>query len=204
VVASGLWASLSVASGEQKLERVTLSVKEPRQEHRAQVVRRGVPWVLPLRVVEPGRLVVKAGEQVLAECYLGWGEDERLRVGPVTADSPLALPRVVNRRVGQEEVEVSIPAELGAGALLTLTYEWEWRHRGKPALVRTWPLQPPQDEESSATESEFERDFPLLEPAPPEPEPAASPEEEGEELAESAMRKAPLPLQVAPGRPELL
>lgn len=123
VVASGLWASLSVASGEPKLERVTLSVKEPQQEHRAEVVRRGAPWVLPLRVVDSGRLIVRAGEQVLAECYLGWGEDGRLRVGPLAPDSPIALPRVVNRRVGQEEVEVLVPAELGAGELLTLTYE---------------------------------------------------------------------------------
>src|SRR5207245_2684216 len=30
VVATGLWAGLGVAGGEQKLERVTLSVKEPR------------------------------------------------------------------------------------------------------------------------------------------------------------------------------
>ncbi len=204
VVASGLWASLSVASGEQKLERVTLSVKAPRQEHRMEMVRRGVPWVLPLRVVDPGRLVVKAGDQLLAECYLGWGEDERLRVGPVTADSPLALPQVVNRRVGQEEVEVYIPAERGAGALLTLTYEWEWRHRGKPALVRTWPLQPPEDDENSAMESEFERDFPLVEPAPPEPDPASSPEEVVEEPAGAVVRKALFPLQVDPRRPELL
>jgi hypothetical protein len=119
VVASGLWASMAAASGEQKLERVTLSVKEPRQEARTELVRRGVPWVLPLRVMDPGRLIVKAGDQLLAECYLGWGEDERLRVGPLTADSPIALPRVANRRVGQEVVEVLIPAELGAGELLT-------------------------------------------------------------------------------------
>ncbi len=171
-----LWASLGVASGELKLERVTLSVKEPRQQASMQVVRRGVAWVLPLRVVEPGRLVVKAGDQVLAKCFLGWGEDERLRVGPLTADSPLALPRVVNRRAGAEEVEVLIPVELGAGTLLTLRYEWEWKHRGKPALVRTWPLQPLPEEESSAEVSEFERDFPLLEPTPPEPEEV--PEEE--------------------------
>ena len=58
VVASGLWASLSVAGGEPKLERVTLSVKEPRREHRAQAVRRGGAWVLPLRVVDPGRRTV--------------------------------------------------------------------------------------------------------------------------------------------------
>lgn len=114
VVASCLWASLSAASGEQRLERVTLSVEEPRLEHRAQVVRRGVAWVLPLRGVDPGRLVVKAGDRHLVECYLGWGEDERLRVGPLTEDSPLALPRVVNlgeeapatqlKQIGEEEM----------------------------------------------------------------------------------------------------
>jgi hypothetical protein len=142
VVASGLWAGLGVAGGEQRLERVTLSVREPREERRAEVVRRGVPWLLPLRVVDPGKLVVKAGEQLLAECLLGWGEDERLRVDPVTAGSPVALPRVVSWEVGREEVEVSIPAALEGGTLLTLTYEWEWKHQGKPALVRTWPLQP--------------------------------------------------------------
>src|SRR5688572_18017587 len=53
-------------------------------------------------------------------------------------------------------------------------------------------------------ESEFERDFPLVEPAPPEPEPAASPEEEGEEPGGAVVRKALFPLQVDPGRPELL
>jgi hypothetical protein len=144
VVASCLWASLSAASGERRLERVTLSVKEPRRVDRTEVVQRRTQWVLPLRVMDPGLLVVKAGDQILAECYLGWGEDERLRVGPLTADSPIALPRVANREVGREEVEVLIPAEVGAGALLTLTYEWEWKHRGKPALVRTWLRRPGQ------------------------------------------------------------
>jgi hypothetical protein len=204
VVVSGLWASLSVASSEQKLERVTLSVKEPRQEARTEVVRRGVARVLPLRVVDPGRLVVKAGDQLLAECYLGWGEDERLRVGPLMPDSPLSLPRVVNRRVGQEEVEVLIPAELGAGELLTLTYEWDWKHRGKPALVRTWRLQPQEEDDGSAAESEFERDFPLVAAVPPEPEQAFSPDEEEEEPSLFAERRARFPLQVAPGRLELL
>lgn len=94
VVASCLWASLSAASGVHRLERVMLSVKEPPRVERTEVVQRGTHWVLPLRVMDPGRLVVKAGEQLLAECYLGWGEDGRLRVGPLTADSPIALPRV--------------------------------------------------------------------------------------------------------------
>lgn len=205
VVASGLWASLSVASSEQELERVTLSVKEPRQEARTEVVRRGVARVLPLRVVDPGRLVVKAGDQLLTECYLGWGEDGRLRVGPLMPDLPRSLPRVVNRRVGQEEVEVLIPAELGAGELLTLTYEWDWKHRGNPALVRTWRLQPQEEDDDSAAESEFERDFPLVAAVPPEPEQAFSPdEEEEEESSLFAERRARFPLQVDPGRPELL
>jgi hypothetical protein len=104
--------------------------------------------------------------------------------------------------VGQEEVEVSIPAEPGAAALLTLRYEWEWKHRGKPALVRTWPLQPPEEEDSSATESEFERDFPLGEPALPEPEPDASPEEE--DLVGAVAHTPRVPVQVDASRPELL
>jgi hypothetical protein len=198
VVASSLWAGLSAAGGEHRLERVTLSIDQPRQEARAEVVHGGVPSVLPLRVVEPGRLVVRAGEQVLAECFLWWGEDERLRVTPEPPDSFVSLPRVVNHAAGHEEVEVDIPAELGAGTLLTLTYEWEWRYRGQPAMVRTWPLQPPPDDEPSAADLAFERDFPLPEPALPEPEPANPPDEAEDEWEweTSAMLEAmPLDLE---------
>ncbi|HEY8106712.1 MAG TPA: hypothetical protein VIE46_11450, partial [Gemmatimonadales bacterium] len=159
-------ASPGIASGAQKLGRVTLSVREPRRENRAEVVRRGVPWVLSLRVVDPGRLVVMVGEQVLAECGLSWGEDERLWIDPVVPGSPSPLPRLVNRQVGQEEVEVFIPAELDAGALLTLTYEWSRSYQGQPALVRTWPLQP----------SAPELPGPISAPAPDE-------EDEGEDAA---------------------
>jgi hypothetical protein len=201
VVAGSLWAGLSAAGGEYRLERVTLSIHQPRQEARAEVVHRGAPSVLRLRVVEPGRLVVKAGEQVLTDCFLWWGEDERLRVTSVAPDSALPLPRVVNHAAGQEEVEVDIPAELGAGSLLALTYEWEWRYRGQPALVRTWPLQPPPDEEPSASDLAFERDFPLPEPVSSEPEPADLPEEAEDEWewvdAQDAQR--PEPLDAPPG-----
>ena len=96
---------------ERRLARVLLSVKEqPRVEH-VEVVQAGVPWVLPLRVMDPGRLVVKAGDQVIAECSLGWGEDNKLRVSSLAAHPTIPLPRVANRGVGQEEVEVRGPAQ---------------------------------------------------------------------------------------------
>jgi hypothetical protein len=136
-------AGLSAAGGQPGLERVTLSVEARPREADAQHPRLEV-WpeqgVLSLRVVDPGRLLVKAGEEVLAAGALGWGEDGRLRMDVLQASPPTLLPRVVNREPGREEVEVLIPADVGAGELLTLTYEWDWKHTGTPALVRTWLL----------------------------------------------------------------
>ncbi|HEY8208105.1 MAG TPA: hypothetical protein VIG99_11530, partial [Myxococcaceae bacterium] len=206
VAAICLWAGLGAAGGgERRLARVLLSAKEQRRVDSAEVVQAGVPWVLPLRVMDPGRLVVKAGEQVIAECFLGWGEDSRLLVGPLTAHSrPVPLPRVANREVGQEEVEVDVPAEV-AGQLLVLTYVWDWKHEGQPPMVRTWPLRAPVEEESDAATLEFERDFPLAEESPPEPELAATPEDELDEPTFfSAPNAVPLPVEVDPVQPELL
>lgn len=48
---------------------------------------------LSVRVVEPGRLVVKAGAGVIATGVLGWGEDHRLwGFNPPAAPSPLPFP----------------------------------------------------------------------------------------------------------------
>jgi hypothetical protein len=150
--------------------------------------------VLSLRVVDPGRLVVKAGEEVLAAGALGWGEDGRLRVDVLEAWPSEALPRVVNREPGREEVEVHVPAEVGAGEQLTLTYEWDWKYAGRPALVRTWRLPPGKD------------DIPpeWLEDSLSQPEREDAPEEEAEALAFLSLQQAPLPVQVDPARPELL
>jgi hypothetical protein len=148
VVASCLLASLSAAGSELRLERVTLSVEEQPQGDGARVEqgRGSLPpegVVLPLRVVDPGRLVVTVGEQRLTDCHLGFGESGALLVGFLEVDSPLAaLPRVVNREPGKEEVEVHLPASVAAGQRLVLTYEWGWKHDGKPPLVRTWNLPP--------------------------------------------------------------
>ncbi|HEX5746527.1 MAG TPA: hypothetical protein VFZ09_09800 [Archangium sp.] len=143
LLASCLMASQSAAGGDSSRERLTLSVKahardaapSPRQED----------WrgrVLSLRVVDPGLLVVEAGDEIIAAGALNWGEDMRLRVDPHTAHPRTTLPRVMSREPGREEVEVDVPEGVGAGARLTLTYEWTWYHTGKPALVRTWRLPP--------------------------------------------------------------
>jgi hypothetical protein len=147
--------------------------------------------VLSLRVVDPGRLLVKAGAQLIAAGALGWGEDGRLRVDVLQASPPTLLPRVVSREPGREEVEVLIPADVGAGELLTLTYEWDWKHTGTPALVRTWLLPP------------LEQDFPL-EDSLSQPEREDTPDEEADALAFLSLQQAPLPVQVDPARPELL
>jgi hypothetical protein len=157
--------------------------------------------VLSLRVVDPGRLVVRAGAEVIAAGALGWGEDERLRVDALEAYPPTALPRVVNREPGREEVEVRVPAGVGAGELLTLTYAWDWKHAGKPALVRTWRL-PSREQNLPGEEA-------LSEPELPEDELSGSeledtPEDETEALAFLSLQQAPLPVQVDPARPELL
>jgi hypothetical protein len=145
VVASCLLASLSAAGGELRLERVTLSVEARPRGDGARVEAGPGPLppegvVLPLRVVDPGRLVVKVGERLLTDCHLGFGESGALRLDSLEADAPLPPPRVVNRERGKEEVEVHLPASVVAGRQLVLTYEWGWTHEGKPPLVRTWHL----------------------------------------------------------------
>ncbi|HLM45566.1 MAG TPA: hypothetical protein VK458_16955, partial [Myxococcaceae bacterium] len=145
VVASCLLASLSAAGGELRLERVTLSVEQRPRGDGARVEAGPGPLppegvVLPLRVVDPGRLVVEVGGQRLTDCHLGFGESGALLLDSLEADSPLPPPRVVNREPGKEEVEVHLPASGVAGRQLVLTYEWGWTHEGKPPLVRTWHL----------------------------------------------------------------
>ncbi|WNG59448.1 hypothetical protein F0U59_35605 [Archangium gephyra] len=149
---------------------------------------------LSLRVVDPGRLVVKAGDEIIAASDLNWGEDKRLRVDPSTAHPPAALPRVVSREPGREEVEVDVPEEIGAGAMLTLTYEWGWDYRDTPALERTWRLPPMEDIppewlEDEQVETERE-DTP----------------EDGEDSALTFLsaQDASFLVQVDPERPELL
>jgi hypothetical protein len=193
LAASCLVAGLSAAGGELRREKVTLSVQaRPREEAPSP---RPEVWleegVLSLRVVDPGRLVVTAGAEVITAGALGWGEDGRLRVDALEAWPPTALPRVVSREPGREEVEVHVPAGVGAGELLTLTYEWEWKHTGKPALVRTWLL------------PSMEQDF-ALEDALSEPEMEDTPEDEAGALAFLSLQQAPLPVQVESARPELL
>ncbi|WP_160174320.1 hypothetical protein [Archangium violaceum] len=107
---------------------------------------------------------------------------------------PEALPRVVNRESGREEVEVDVPEGVGAGELLTLTYAWDWWfHTGKPALVRTWRLPPLEDIPPEWLEDELS-----------EPEWEDAPEDEDGALAFLSPQRAPLPVQVDPARPELL
>ena len=196
LVVSCLVAGLRAAGGEPGRERVTLSVRErPRAEAlgpRQEIWREG--GVLALRVVDPGRLVVKAGAEVLAAGALGFGEDQRLRMEPLEAWPPEVLPRVVNREPGREEVEVHVPAGVGDGGLLTLTYEWDWAHAGKPALVRTWRL--PSLEQDIAPE--------WLEDELTEGGGEGTPEDEEDTLAFFSLQETPLPIQVDPARPELL
>ncbi|WP_143177390.1 hypothetical protein [Cystobacter ferrugineus] len=149
--------------------------------------------MLALRVVDPGRLVVKAGGEVIAAAALGWGEDQRLRVDSLEAFPPEALPRVVNRERGREEVVVDVPEGVGAGEHLTLTYEWDWKHAGKPALERAWRLPPMEDIPPEWLEdepSEFEQEDTL--------------EDEASAQAVVSSELAPFPVQVDPARPELL
>ncbi|WP_143177716.1 hypothetical protein [Cystobacter ferrugineus] len=149
--------------------------------------------MLALRVVDPGRLVVKAGGEVIAAAALGWGEDQRLRVDSLEAYPPEALPRMVNRERGREEVEVDVPEGVGAGEHLTLTYEWDWKHAGKPALERAWRLPPMEDIPPEWLEDE-----------PSEPEREDTLEDEAGARAVLSPELAPFPVQVDPARPELL
>ena len=186
------------AGGEPRRKRILLSVRaRPREEdtHRS----REAVWqegVLSLRVVDPGRLVVKAGSQVLAAGSLGWGEDQRLRVDALEGFPPTLLPRVMDREPGQEEVEVHVPAGVGNGEVLTLSYEWDWKHAGKPPLVRSWRL-PPSEPDVPPEEELFELEEALSEP---EVEDTA----EDEVPAFFSPGATPLPVQVDPAWPEVL
>ncbi|MFE8605653.1 hypothetical protein [Archangium violaceum] len=67
LVTSYLVASMSAAGGELRRERVTLSVKAHMREEALSP--RLEDWkedVLSLRVMDPGRLVVEAGDEVIA------------------------------------------------------------------------------------------------------------------------------------------
>jgi hypothetical protein len=195
-VMSCLLGGMNAAGGEPRKERVTLSVEARQREeaHNPRLEVWGEEGELSLRVVDPGRLVVKAGEEVLAAGALGWGEDQRLRVDPLEDYPSEALPRVVDREPGKEEVEIDIPAGVGAGERLTLTYEWEWKHEGKPALVRTWYLSPGEDEIPPE----------WLEDEQVEPEREDTPEDEADTGDFLSLEEVPLPVQVDPARPELL
>ncbi|WPB80600.1 hypothetical protein KYC5002_15835 [Archangium violaceum] len=195
LLASCLVASMSAAGEELRRVRVTLSAEAHSRAKAASP--RLEDWkagALSLRVVDPGRLVVKAGDEIIAASDLNWGEDKRLRVDPSTAWPPAALPRVVSREPGREEVEVDVPEGIGAGAMLTLTYEWGWDYRDTPALERTWRLPPMEDIPPEWLEDERV-----------ETEGEDTPEDEGDSaLAFLSPQQAPLPVQVDPERPELL
>ncbi|HEX5745437.1 MAG TPA: hypothetical protein VFZ09_04280 [Archangium sp.] len=150
--------------------------------------------MLSLRVMDPGRLMVEAGDEIIAAGELNWGEDERLRVDPLEGYPPAPLPRVVSSERGREEVEVDVPEGTGAGAMLTLSYEWAWHHQDTPALERTWRLPPMEDIPPEWLEDErvaLER------------EDTAENEEEGA-LALLSAQDASFPVQEDPARSELL
>ncbi|MFY0579871.1 hypothetical protein ACN28S_41505 [Cystobacter fuscus] len=110
LLASCLVASTSVAGDELRRERVTLSAKaHARAKAPSPRVEDWKVGVLSLRVMDPGRLVVEAGDEVIAAGDLNWGEDERLRVDPIKGHPSTRLPRVVSRERGREEVEVDVP-----------------------------------------------------------------------------------------------
>ena len=196
LVTSCLVASTSAVSGEPRRERVTLSVEaRSRGAALSPLLEDWRGRVLSLRVVDPGRLVVVAGDEVIAASTLGWGEDQRLRVAPLEAWPLTELPRVVNSEPGQEEVEVRVPEGVGAGERLTLTYEWDWRHTGKSALHRIWRLPP------------VEKDIPpaWLEDEQVETEREDPPEDEEDgALTLLSAQEASFPVQVEPRWPELL
>ncbi|ATB42072.1 hypothetical protein CYFUS_007548 [Cystobacter fuscus] len=195
LLASCLVASTSVAGEELRRERVTLSAKaHARAKAPSPRVEDWKVGVLSLRVMDPGRLVVEAGDEVIAAGDLNWGEDERLRVDPIKGHPPTPLPRVVSRERGREEVEVDVPEGIGAGAMLTLSHEWAWHHQDTPVLERTWRLPPmegipPEWLEDELVELQRE-DTP----------------ENGEDgaLALLSAQEASFPVQVDPARPELL
>ena len=193
LVVASVVVSWSAAGGEPRREQVILSAQAWSQEEDTR--RSHEVWreegVLSLRVVDPGRLVVKAGSQILAASALGWGEDRRLRVDALEGYPPTLLPRVLHLEPGREEVEVHVPARVDAGELLTLTYSWDWKHAAKPPLVRTWMLTP--------SEQDFTSEDDLS-----EPESSEALEDEADAPALSLMPAGPLPVHVDPARPESL
>ncbi|HEX5744599.1 MAG TPA: hypothetical protein VFZ09_00065 [Archangium sp.] len=194
LLASCLMASMGAASAESRRVRVTLSAEtHSRAEALSPRLEDWKEGVLALRVVDPGRLVVNAGGEVIAAAALGWGEDQRLRVDSLEAYRPEVLPRVVNRERGREEVEVDVPEGVGAGEYLTLTYEWDWKHAGEPALERTWRLPPTEEIPPEWLEDE---------PSEPEQEDTLGDEPGAQAILSSEL--APIPVQVDPARPELL
>ncbi|WP_152622575.1 hypothetical protein [Archangium violaceum] len=148
--------------------------------------------VLSLRVMDPGTLVVEAGDEVIAAGEFLWGEGTRLRVEPRRGYPPAPLPRLVSPEPGREEVEVAVPEGVGAGGVLTLTYDWG--RQDMPALERTWRLPPMEDMPPEWLEDEQV-----------ETEQEGTPEDEGDSaLAFLSPQQVPLSVQVDPERPELL
>ncbi|WP_329726040.1 hypothetical protein, partial [Archangium sp.] len=148
--------------------------------------------MLSLRVMDPGTLVVEAGDEVIAAGELLWGEGTRLRVEQRRGHPPAPLPRLVSPEPGREEVEVDVPEGVGAGGVLTLTYEWG--RQDTPALERTWRLPPLEDLPPEWLEDELV-----------ETEQEGTPED-GEDgvLTFLSAREASFPVQVDAERPELL
>jgi hypothetical protein len=182
-----------VAGEELRRERVTLSLKaHPRANAPSTRVEEWKGDVLSLRVMDPGTLVVEAGDEVIAAGEFLWGEGTRLLVAPRRGYPPAPLPRLVSSEPGREEVEVDVPEGVGAGGVLTLTYDWGYQDT--PALERTWRLPPMEEIPPEWLEDE------LVEAGQ-----EGTPEEEGDSaLAVLSPQQAPLPVQVDPERPELL
>ncbi|WNG59863.1 hypothetical protein F0U59_37945 [Archangium gephyra] len=193
LLASCLVASMSAAGEELRRERVTLSFNA---HARAKApLPRVEDWkgdLLSLRVMDPGTLVVEAGDEVIAAGELLWGEGTRLRVEPRRGYPPAPLPRLVSPEPGREEVEVDVPEGVSAGGMLTLTYEWG--HQDTPALERIWRLPPMEEIPPEWLEDEWV-----------ETEQEGTPEDEGDSApAFLSPQRAPLLVQVDPERPELL
>lgn len=192
LVVSGLVASMSAAGEESRRVRVTLSAEaHARAKAPSPHLEDWNASVLSLRVMDPGTLVVEAGDEVIAAGELLWGEGTRLRVEPRRGYPPAPLPRLVSPEPGREEVEVDVPEGVGAGGVLTLTYEWG--HQDTPPLVRTWRLPPAEELPPEWLEDE-----------PSEPEREDLLEDEAGARAVISPERAPLPVQVDPARPELL
>ncbi|MCY1083791.1 hypothetical protein [Archangium lansingense] len=193
LLASCLVASTSASGEELRREQVTLSAEaHARAKAPSPRVEDWKGDVLSLRVMDPGTLVVEAGDEVVAAGELLWGEGTRLRVEPRRGYPPAPLPRLVSPEPGREEVEVDVPEGVGAGGVLTLTYDWG--HKDTPALERTWRLPPMEDIPPEWLEDELV-----------ETEQEGTPEDEADSaLAFLSPQQAPLPVQVDPERPELL